>query len=197
MKICVLTGYQSEGQWKAVGDFTSAINTSFSVVMGYTEMIRHDVDTSRPGSWSKVRWCLDALKAHDLVMWIDADAVVCRRFNIESVAHGNDFTVCRDNNGINCGWFILRSSPWTKMFLETVWDSVGYIHHHWWEQAAVHEMHRRGLLEGHVNFVGQDFNSYRMTPTNCVLHAAGISLDRKLDFLRPGSITWSRGLNVT
>lgn len=117
---------------------------------------RHSVDVfapqivefPRPPAWAKVSLLLgkfDAGFTH--LLWVDADVLALPegphpRRMFEN-AGGEDLYVAVDENGINSGVLGVRISESARMGLEWVWSQTQYLHHGWWEQAAIHDLHRR------------------------------------------------------
>lgn len=96
----------------------------------------------RPASWGKVRLLRGLLDRYDIVLWLDADAIV-----LDSSADPSDLLgpddyqalVCLHQFGQEfptCGVWLLRSTPKAKAFLDAVWAKEEYINDRYWEQAA-------------------------------------------------------------
>jgi hypothetical protein len=95
----------------------------------------------RPVSWSKIK-LLEALcfqYPDEWAFWTDADAIFTRPDwkATEIIDPKADLIISRDVNGINCGSFLIRLNVQSQQFLADVYDQVQFIHHAWWEQAAM------------------------------------------------------------
>lgn len=107
------------------------------------------LDPRRPASWFKVeamRHYLDAY--YDAVLWLDCDVVIVdgsedianhvpadawQAMATHTKHHGTDLGIVP-----NCGvWFVRQ--PMIPV-LQQAWSMTRYIHHQWWEQAAMHEL---------------------------------------------------------
>jgi hypothetical protein len=97
----------------------------------------------RPPSWAKVSIITERLRTHDVVIWLDADAVVVdpthdlsrcvsRRRPLALVAHRyNGQTVP------NMGVFAVLSTRLTRRLMRDLWSMTQYVDHKWWENAAL------------------------------------------------------------
>ncbi len=96
----------------------------------------------RPASWLKLPVLKDALTEHEEAVWLDADIVV--------VDPADDFPVppsawqalvvhaTQAGEVPNLGVWVVRR-PMLAV-LDRMWQMTGYIHHVWWEQAALTEL---------------------------------------------------------
>ena len=108
---------------------------------GYELITSTESDPRRPPAWSKVPMIRETLDAHDLVLWIDADAVILDggediadelahdRF-LGLVAHG-------EQQVPNTGVTVWRAGEQARDFLDRTWSATRYVHHPWWENAAM------------------------------------------------------------
>lgn len=96
----------------------------------------------RPPSWGKVRLLRGLLDRYDIVLWIDADAIILDGSTDPADLLGPDHyqaLVCLHQLGQEfptCGVWLLRSTAKAKAFLDAVWAKEEYIHDRYWEQAA-------------------------------------------------------------
>lgn len=69
---------------------------------------------------------------------IDADALITGLHKrMEDLIDGqHDLIFNRDQNGINSGVALFRSSELTFKFLKQAYAKIEYLNHPWWEQAA-------------------------------------------------------------
>lgn len=92
--------------------------------------------------WEKVRLLRSLLPDHEVVFWLDADAVVCRddRDVVEDLPPGRFqglvLETFPDRTNPNTGVWVLRNVPAALRFLDAVLD-VGQLEHSWADQAAV------------------------------------------------------------
>lgn len=96
---------------------------------------------ARPVSWAKLALIRDLLDEHEVVVWIDADAVIVDptddiarpgRAPIDLVSHRVDGA-----DVPNAGVMVVRRSPAAVRLIERVWERTEYLHHRWWENAAL------------------------------------------------------------
>jgi hypothetical protein len=127
-------------------DFARIAGHTVPLIAQYAE--RHgcewrvcDLRGSRPPSWMKLPNLLAALVAHERVCWIDADVVIREHdANIfdEMPEHAWQGLVEHETNCgpvPNCGvWIVTRAM---EPVLEQAWLMERFIHHGWWEQAAI------------------------------------------------------------
>lgn len=108
----------------------------------YTE----SAEPSRPPHWSKIRILRELIERYELVVWLDADAVIVdQRRDIASVLEPERFLylvehVYNDERVPNSGVMLLRSGETAARFLDDVWSLDGYIDHEWAEQAAIMDL---------------------------------------------------------
>jgi len=100
----------------------------------------------RPPSWGKVRMMRDLLERYDIVLWVDADAII-----LDGSADPADLLGPEDYQALvclhqlgqefpTCGVWLLRSTPKAKAFLDAVWTKEQYTDDRYWEQAAALEL---------------------------------------------------------
>lgn len=107
------------------------------------DLIEADLDSPRPPSWHKVPALIQALEdGYQEAVWIDADCVI--------INPTDDLTAPKwawqalvehhtgDGDVPNCGVWLAR--PALLPTLHQMWGMEKYIHHGWWEQAAMHEL---------------------------------------------------------
>lgn len=115
---------------------------------------KHDYDvvvggpgraSGRPPAWGKVALMWSLLDLYDVVLWIDADAIILDD-NVDPVqllAPG-DFQALVQHDWKtqlipNTGVWLVRG-PRAKEFLQQVWDKTEFIDDQWWENAAVMDL---------------------------------------------------------
>jgi hypothetical protein len=114
---------------------------------GYDVVVENELRApDRPPSWSKVLLVRQLLDRYDDVVWLDADAVIVddggdpadlldRRRWIGLVTHRYDGLVLP-----NLGVFVMRRSRAARRLLDELFEADQYIHHKWWENAALLEL---------------------------------------------------------
>lgn len=97
----------------------------------------------RPPPWSKVPLLRRGLEGHDLVVWVDADAVIVdpARDIAEDVPDDRFLGLVEHRyDGVavpNTGVLVLRRGDLATEFLDAVWACEDLVDHRWWENAAV------------------------------------------------------------
>jgi hypothetical protein len=110
---------------------------------GYELVTATEADPSRPPAWAKVPMIRAALDRHELVLWIDADAVIvdgrediagelASDAQLALVQHRRDGALIP-----NTGVMLWRSGEFARALLDRVWANTRYLNHPWWENAAL------------------------------------------------------------
>jgi len=104
-------------------------------------------DKERPYPWSKIKLVQKYLEDYDYLMWIDADVMIMndeRRIEdfINLIPDDKFLFIGRDFNDLNSGVFIIKNCKESFTFLEKVWSKIEYLHHIWWEQAAIIDLYK-------------------------------------------------------
>jgi hypothetical protein len=104
----------------------------------------HLLEPGRPASWSKVPLVQQLMQEFRNVVWVDCDAVIVdaskdlldelpREAMLGVVAHKTP-----EGDSIpNMGIFAVRANEKAQSFFDQVWRRTEFIHHKWWENAAV------------------------------------------------------------
>jgi hypothetical protein len=169
---------------------------------GYELDLRRELlDSDRPAPWSKVLVLRELLATHELVLWIDADAVVVDPArDIADDLGTDDFMglVEHTYDGVsmpNTGVLVLRRGETAREFLDAVWDSTDLVDHQWWENAAVMrhlgydlDPPRRARESGFrqaTTFLPKAWNSIRLDPAENprIRHYPGYSTKTRLAFM--------------
>ena len=109
----------------------------------------------RPFNWLKIQMLIEHLEKgkHEFLLWIDADAFICRYENIlhhvdlkKHIFVNNQFFNSKHKTKIsnvnyltwapNDGVILVRNTKWSLEFFKNVWDKKNYINHHWTDNAA-------------------------------------------------------------
>jgi hypothetical protein len=133
----------AHGPHLALFDITAPALERYSKNHGYEFVgVTERLEPSRPAAWDKVVLMHELASDNALVVWIDADAVVCdgapdiadalqpRRF-IHLVEH----RVARGRVP-NTGVIAIRGGSTSRRFLDRVWSQRRMVHNEWWENAA-------------------------------------------------------------
>lgn len=97
----------------------------------------------RPLSWHKIVLVRELLERYGTVVWIDSDAVIvdptddiAARLEPRRSIH----LVFHEVAGVtvpNAGVFVIERSRRSIRLLERVWSRTEFLHHRWWENAAL------------------------------------------------------------
>lgn len=108
---------------------------------GYELITTTESDPRRPPAWSKVPMVREALASFELVLWIDADAVIVDAGrDIADELEGDRFLglVRHGEVGIpNTGVMLWRPGEPARDLLDRTWAATRFMHHPWWENAAL------------------------------------------------------------
>ena len=92
---------------------------------GYDFIVDADaIDRSAPTrSWSKLVAMRKHLPRYDFLLYVDVDAVVMNpETGLEDIVDFDyDQVLAADSNGVNCGVWLVRNTPWTLWFLDELW----------------------------------------------------------------------------
>jgi hypothetical protein len=131
------------------GPHEALLAVSEPTFRAYAERHGYDLVTStaappeRPPAWAKVPLIRSTLDDHDLVLWIDADAVIVDGSEDIADALAPDAQLAlvqhrRDDELIpNTGVMVWRSGEFARSLLDRMWAAKQYIDHPWWENAAL------------------------------------------------------------
>jgi hypothetical protein len=111
-------------------------------------VVEDDRAQGRPPAWAKVPILRDALRRYELVVWIDADALIvdASRDLAGELRRGRDLYLVEHTNAVtgdvtvNTGVLMLRAGAWADRFLAAVWARDDLVEHVWWENAAVMDL---------------------------------------------------------
>jgi hypothetical protein len=154
MRICLTTAFNAA--YAEMGAVCEASLAAYARAQDLELRVVRGVVPDRPPAWTKIKVIASLFQeGFDFVLWVDTDAVIVRtdadiRGEIEDgkdlylVAHQVDvhpmpgMMVRLDVP--NTGVMLLRNSDWMRRFLEETWSRTAYLHHRWWENAAVIEL---------------------------------------------------------
>jgi hypothetical protein len=131
------------GPHAALLDLSEPTFRAYAQRHGYEVITSRTADPQRPPAWAKVPLLREAVDAFDLVLWIDADAVIVdgrddiaaqlepdRQLALVQHRHGDQLIP-------NTGVVLLRSGELSRSLLDRMWATTRLIHHPWWENAAL------------------------------------------------------------
>ena len=101
----------------------------------------------RPPSWSRIPLIQALLDEYELVVWIDADAMLVEvGVDIaDELPPGAELGLVEhrwyggERRSANAGVMALRSTEWTRALLARLWAAERFVDHAWWENAALLE----------------------------------------------------------
>jgi galactosyl transferase GMA12/MNN10 family len=103
----------------------------------------HKPQMDRPLPWAKIVLLREALRRYELALWLDADLmIVDHALDIATELEPGRFLYLVEHryNGFrmpNSGVMLIRAGDQAEAFLEEVWNQPQFIHHRWWENAAI------------------------------------------------------------
>lgn len=131
----------------ATGDHRKLLDLSlprfeqYADLHGYQLISRPPKLMLRPVSWYKLPALIAALEEHEEALWLDADVVILdssRDIADEVTAEAWQALACHhtpDGEVPNLGvWYVRRPM---QAALRAAWARDRYVHHPWWEQAAM------------------------------------------------------------
>ena len=193
----------------ATGPFADLLKVSLPTFESYARRHQWDVFVGtedradgRPTSWAKVPLISELLGRYDLLMWVDADAVIVdesvdlaselrRRKHLYLVEHQHAPT---GEVTANAGVMMLRAGRWTQRLLAAIWAQADLIDHRWWENAALMRLLgyridpqpaarvRRTRWLKRVRFLDVAWNSmphWHGSPTPRITHYASLPLEER------------------
>ena len=107
------------------------------------------IDETRPTSWSKLLAMRKYLPYYDFLLYVDADTLVTNYdIKLEDIVdYGYDQVLAADRNGLNCGVWLIRNTPWSLWFLDEMWaqsqlvNPTSFVLFHY-EQRAMHYLYQ-------------------------------------------------------
>jgi glycosyl transferase family (putative galactosyltransferase) len=108
---------------------------------GYELITSTETRPGRPPAWAKVPMLREALESFELVLWIDADAVIVdgRDDVAELLQPDRSLALVRhgENQVPNTGVMLWRAGELARELLDRTWNATRFIDHPWWENAAL------------------------------------------------------------
>lgn len=184
----IITAHNNK--FKNIANYNIPIIKNYCEYYGYSYQVYEIPDDyHRPAAWSKIEYLIQEInnRPNQYTFWIDADAIILRHdIDLWSfIEPGKYLYLSKDNNGINTGVILLKNHPRIKKFLEKTWSMTQYMHHIWWEQAAVIDLIDNDYLNINecMKYIPQTiFNAYTscINETSFVAHFPGPFLEKKL-----------------
>ena len=110
-----------------------------------------DLACGRPAPWGKVPLVRSLWDDYEWVLLLDSDVVIVdlNADISDEIQDGKDLYLVEHpwmgQYTANSGVVLLRSSAWSRAFLDEVWALDHYAEHPWWENAAVLDLLGYGL----------------------------------------------------
>lgn len=156
---CLLTSH--DRNFEPIARFTVPSMRRYAERHGMDFACFVDFKIDRPPAWAKIYLTEQMFdQGYDYVLWVDADAYFRRtdddiRHEIDADhdiyffrerLHGPDSP---QDGPLNSGLYVMRNSPLTRQLLARSEARVEFIHHAWWEQAAIMaELGYQSMLTG-------------------------------------------------
>lgn len=120
MRTLILSAWNEE--FEPLGSMMHRTHRAYAERIG-ASVQRGRIDDAFPAAWSKVYGLYEELTRYDVVMWIDADAMVTNLDGPqpEQLLHGRDWAIAHDGYGLNSGVMVLRSCDWVREVLWLAW----------------------------------------------------------------------------
>ncbi len=182
MKILIVTGANSSQEFGEMAAISfqsvrryAALHPQIRVAKFFIE------DPSGKHSWGKVPILLSLLQTADLVLWMDADALIIGKQDLAELCTGqHTLYISKDCNGINCGVMAWRRSREAIDALTRMQESrERLLDHIWFEQAALMEF----VDELDVKYLPKEvFNAYEgeQTKDTLIMHWPGMENKARL-----------------
>lgn len=142
-------------------------------------------EAPRPPSWYRLIFMKGILQNRGgTVVWVDADAIIKPNISVrdlDPLTHSKKLLTVDDYNGANCGLISMVEGGWSRSILDRWWDEAlpEEINHSWWENATFKRLLRESRIV-RENWIG--------LPTEQILiHAAGVPVEKKLEWLKERS----------
>jgi hypothetical protein len=133
------------GRFRRLLHYSRPTFERFAARHGYDVVVGSGGPAGRPPAWGKLTHVSDALQRYDVVLWIDADAMV-----VDDSEDPVDLFPARCAQALvrhrtpqgevpNSGVWLLRAGPTISALLEQLWERTDLLDHPWWENAALCE----------------------------------------------------------
>jgi hypothetical protein len=136
---------------EAICETSTANKQAYADLHGYDLIVDEEiVDKNRPTSWSKLLAMRKYLPEYDFLLYVDIDIVIMnpnRRLE-DIVDYNYDQMLAADANGMNCGVWMIRNTPWSLWFIDEMWAQDQFVAPKAWnmlfkyEQRAFHFLYQ-------------------------------------------------------
>ena len=151
---------------------------------GYNVIVDQGIiDPTRPTSWSKLRAMRKYLPDYDFLFYSDADTIIVNfETRLEEVVDYNfDQVLAADRNGLNCGVWLIRNTPWSLWFLDEMWAQEQLVHPNTlrmmfkYEQRAFHYLYQskvwRRVVQGEPYAKANTVRARTKVVNSCVFNS--------------------------
>ena len=156
-RICIATLADGDGEWVKLSRLTFPNKRAYAEKHGYGFVAETQVfhekggdgkdKPDRPAPWTKIPLILRLMSEYNWIFWTDADAVITNpEIKLESlIGEDCDFIVGSDQNGMNTGHFLIKSTEESWRFLRESWEREHLTNDGCFEQAAMGEWLRANV----------------------------------------------------
>lgn len=158
--------YDSEARQVYDAAYNASVQekTTYCACHGYDFHVVTDSVEGRNAGWNRFPALLSLFHQYDWVFHVDLDTVILdHSVRLEEFLDpSHDLIIGVDDNGINNGVFLMRSSTWNRMLLAEAWTLTNEpTSSYWYEQAALMRLMKQDGVRNHMKLVPQEqFNSY-------------------------------------
>jgi len=158
MQLKIISAYNQH--YKEIGDISARSIALYATANNFDFEIFNIDNFDRPPAWIKIQLLIQEInsKKYDFILWIDADACFIRvdKNIMDELKPNKDFYLVNHRCTIgqinefpglsvqcerpNTGVMLVKTTEWSKRFLENIWRQEEFINHGWWEQAALHKL---------------------------------------------------------
>ena len=143
MKIALIT--LADSNYSEILEITSQNKQDYCDRHGYDYIeINDTLDPARPTSWSKLLAVEKYLQNYCWLFWTDPDTVIVnQRIKLQDIiVDFSDATMIAgaDDNGINCGVFLMRNCNAAYKLITDAYNMTQYVNHCYWEQRAIMDL---------------------------------------------------------
>lgn len=196
--LCIATSF--DAGFADIGVYCAAAAHLYAARWGHDLRVMPKVQFDRPPAWHRVQLIPQLFdEGYEHVFWIDADSVFARLDAdiLAEIRPDKDLYLVEhahpsfpSSHVPNTGVMLVRNSDWSRELFRRLWGMTEYLHHPWWENAALIDLlgYRNLLRKGdhapvadvisRVHFLQDDWNHI---PAICqggspiIRHYAGMS----------------------
>lgn len=198
--LCIATSF--DAAFADIGVYCAAAAHHYAARWQHDLRISPNLNFERPPAWHRLQMIRELFdEGYRYVLWVDADSIFVRldadvlaelRPNKDLYLVEHTHPAYPSSRVPNTGVMLLRNSGWSRNLLQRLWNMTDYLHHPWWENAALIDLlgYRNllgtgehspdGMWMNRVQFLADDWNHI---PSICsggnpiIRHYAGISSD--------------------